>query len=189
MSSAALKAVKDREVESAISFQTNSNPIEFEYDSIEEAFPAVAPGREPLGHNILVQVRQPKTHTKGGILLSQNVRDTEHYNTRVAKVIAVGPLCFTSTKTVKEDGRDPESFNVPWPEGQWFKPGDFVEIPQYGGSRFVVKYTAMREEFDPGPGKMVPKKVQEEVTFAFFRAKDVIALITCSPLAIKAYTD
>lgn len=189
MSSAALKAVSDHDAGHAVSFQADSNPIEFEYTTIEEAFPEVEPGRKPLGHNILVQVRQPKTRTKGGILLSSNARDTEHYNTRVAKVVALGPLCFTSSKTILDEHDQPIMHSVAWPEGKWFDVGDFVEIPQYGGQRFVAKHKVKREEFDPDQGKMVLKDTLEEVTFAFFKSNNVIAKITCDPRLIKAYTD
>lgn len=180
-----------------ISMVTNSNSVEFEYESIEEAFPPVEPGRKPLGHTVLVQIRQPKTKTRGGILLSQDARATEHYNTRVAKVIEVGPLCFTSTHTA-DRGEDMSPRFTPelveWPEGPWFRVGDYVEVPQYGGSRFAVKFKAKREEFDPDAGDgnrggMVLKTVTEEAVFALFKAKDIFALITGNPLQIKAYLD
>ena len=185
----AARKIQEAQADAPVSFQTYSNAVEFAYDSIEDAFPTVEPGRKPFGNNVLVQVRQPKTRSKGGILLSQDARSTEHYNTRVAKVVALGPICFSGTHTFKDADGEPVSYNVPWAEGPWFVIGDYVEIPQYGGSRFVVPFKVEREEFDPGPGRMVKKTVTEEVTFAFFKAKDVIALITANPLSIKSYTD
>ena len=174
------------------SFQTNSNAVQFAYDSIDEAFPKVDPGRHPLGHNILVQVRQPKLKTKGGIIMTEGDRSTEHYNTRVAKVIECGAICFSSTHTA-DNGPDQSprfsSYLSLWPEGAWFKVGDFVEIPQYGGSRFVVPFKVTRNEFDFDFGKDVAVLREEEVTFAFFRAKDILALITSDPLMIKSYLD
>ncbi len=172
-----------------ISFATYNNTVEFSYDTIAEAFPVVDPGRKPFGNNVLVQIRQPKTQTRGGILLAQDARATEYYNTRVAKVVAVGPLCFSSTHTFRDEDGNPVSHNVPWPEGAWFEIGDYVEVPQYGGQRFTVAHEVEREEFDAGPGRMVPKRVKEEVTFAIFKAKDIIALITVDPRSVKAYTD
>ena len=178
----------------AVAFQTNPNPVAFAYDSIEEAFPKVEPGRKAFGHNVLVQVRQPKARTSGGIILPDESRSTEHYNTRVAKVIELGPLCFTSTHTA--DFSDHEnavprfvSVLTPWPEGPWFKAGDFVEIPQYGGVRFTMPVKIVRQEHDPGPDKMFPKTVTEEVTFAFFKSKDILGLLTCNPLQIKSFLD
>lgn len=174
--------------EMATTFQTNSNTIEFAYDSIEEAFPLVEAGRRPVGHNILVQVRQPKTKSKGGIFLSQDARATEHYNTRVAKVIGLGPLCFTSTHTRDDDGKFLSEL-VQWPEGSWFHVGDFVEIPQYGGMRFTVATKVQREEYNTDERIYEMKTVLEEVTFAMFKAKDILAVITTDPRTIKSYTD
>jgi len=185
----AARKLQEAQADAPVSFQTYSNPVEFAYDSIEDAFPIAEPGRKPFGNNVLVQVRQPKTRTKGGLILSQDARSTEHYNTRVAKIVDVGPLCFSSTHTTFDADGKPRSHNVPWPEGPWFKVGNFVEIPQYGGQRFVVPFKVERDEFDPGPGKMVKKTVTEEVTFAFFKAKDIIALITADPRQIKSYCD
>lgn len=186
MSTAARKVAKDNDA--PVSFQTNSNTTEFEYQSIDEAFPPVEPGRQPLGHTVLVQIRQPKSKSKGGVYLPGDSRSTEHYNTRVAKVVALGAMCFTSTHT-RDTGEKFESELTPWPEGKWFEVGDYVEIPQYGGSRFVVPFETKGEIFDPGPGKMVETMVKEEVTFAFFKAKDIFAKILSDPLRIKAYLD
>jgi hypothetical protein len=164
------------------SFQTYANTLEFQYASMEEAFPVVEPGRKPVGDNILVQIRQPKSVSKGGIILTDQDRSTEYYNTRVAKVIDFGPGCFVTKKVVvTEDG--PECVNLPWPEGKWFNTGDFVEIPQYGGQRFTMNHQVQHKL---GQEKIT---VKEEVTFCFFKAKDIIALITVDPRSIKSYAD
>lgn len=175
--------------DAAVSLVTNSNTIEFEYGSIDEAFPAVDPGRAPLGYTILVQIRQAKRKTRGGIMLSQDARSAEHYNTRIGKVIAVGDMCFKSMHTTEDEGGALTTKMIEWPAGAWFKPGDYVEIPQYGGARFAVPFPSRGMEYDTDQRKMIEKDVTEEAVFAFFKAKDILALITCDPRTVKAYLD
>jgi len=173
-----------------ISFATYGSGPTFEYSSYEEAFPSVEPGREPFGANILVQIRQPKSVTKGGIMLAPADRSTEYYNTRVAKVVAIGPMCFKSTRDAEDSDGNPVLVHVEWPEGPWFKVGDHVEIPQYGGQRFVVKGKVSHpvRDFDTDR-KWTTTEDEEEITFAWFKAKDIIAKITSDPLRIIAYAD
>lgn len=185
----AARKLQEAQADAPVSFQTDSNTVSFSYDTIEEAFPTVEPGRKPLGNNVLVQVRQPKTQSKGGIELVSDTRSTEHYNTRVAKVVAVGPLCFSSTHTAFDADGVPHSYNVPWPEGPWFKIGDFVEIPQYGGQRFVAPFLTKAMVYSLELRKKILSDVTEEATFAFFKAKDIIALIEADPRSIKSYLD
>ena len=182
-------AIQSSDNTRAASFATYGSGFEQSYTSMEEAFPVVDPGREPLGVNILVQIRQPKAFTKSGLQMVTDTRSTEYYNTRVAKVIAIGPMCF---KSAQED-RDADGklcfVHVDWPEGAWFKVGEFVEIPQYGGQRFPVegKVPHLVHDFESGKKQIVND--DEEVIFAFFKAKDIIARITCDPTTIKAYAD
>ena len=63
----------------------------YDYESLEEAFPEVDAGVEPYGTRILVQIRSPKSKTKGGIIVPNDSRETELWNTQVAKVICLGP--------------------------------------------------------------------------------------------------
>ncbi len=173
-------AVVEQAVRSPVSLVTNSNTIEFGYASVDEAFPAVEPGQAPLGSNALFQIRHPKTRTKGGIWLTQGDRSTEYYNTQVAKVIALGPLCFKAVES--SDPRAPTL--VDWPEGPWFKPGDFVRVPKYGGDRFEVPYGA--EEVD-----VEGRKIRDFAIFCFFKCKDIISRIESveHALAMKAFYD
>ena len=99
----------------------------YEYESLEEAFPDVSPGITAFGARVLVQIRTPKQRSKGGIILGNETRETELWNTQVAKVIQVGPLAFRNRDTLAQ-----------WPEGDWCKPGDFVRVPKYGGDRWMV---------------------------------------------------
>lgn len=106
----------------------DGNNIDFDYASVEEAFPEVDPGQDPLGSLMLVMIRQPKTHA-GGIELQSEARKTEHDNTQVAKVIAIGPMCFRNRNT-----------GDMWPEGAWCQVGDFVKVPKYQGDLWAVEY-------------------------------------------------
>ena len=100
------------------------------YDrALAEAFPAVDAGVQPLGSRVLVQVKTPKAKTASGIILVDDTKDTERWNTTVAKVIAVGPLAFKNRDTMKT-----------WPEGEWVKPGDYIRAPKYGGDRWSIAY-------------------------------------------------
>ena len=130
------------------------------YDSeLEEAFPAVDAGVQPFGSRILVQIRTPKTKSKGGIILTTNTVDTERWNTQVAKVISVGPLAFKNRNTQES-----------WPEGDWCKPGDFVRVPKYGGDRWEVAINK-----------------NDSAMFVIFNDLDIIGQVTGDPLAVKAF--
>ena len=127
-------------------------------DALAEAFPAVDAGVQPFGSRVLVQIRTPKKKV-GSILLVQDTKDTEKWNTQVAKVIAVGSLAYKNRNTQE-----------PWPEGQWCQPGDFVRVPKYGGDRWEV-----------------PLNKDENALFVIFNDLDVIGKVTSDPLAIKAF--
>src|SRR5579884_140747 len=101
----------------------------YEYDSMEEAWPEVDPEHEPLQAGILFQIRRVKKMTEGGIVLPEQARQAEAGLMQAAKVIAIGPLAFKNPDTLK-----------PWPEGNWVKVGDFVRIPRFNGFRFSVKW-------------------------------------------------
>lgn len=134
------------------------NKVEFGYESIDEAFPACDPGVKPLGSRVMVQIRTPKTKSRGGIILTEEVRETEIYNTQVGKVLEVGPVAFHDRRTLQ-----------PWPEGQWAKPGDFVRIPRFGGDKWQVKAAN-----------------GEDAIVAIFNDLDIVALVD-DPLAVKAF--
>lgn len=141
------------------------NKVDFSYSGLDEAFPPCEPGVEPFGSRVLLQIRSPKTKTRGGIILTTEARETEHYNTQTAKVLAVGPLAFRN-RTTQE----------PWPEGSWAEPGDFVRVPRYGGDRWSVKPT------NPDAAKDV-----EEAIVVIFNDLDLVGKVTGDPLAVKAF--
>ena len=68
-------------------------------DALAEAFPAVNAGVQPFGSRVLVQIRTPRKVTKGGIILATDTKDTEKWNTQVAKVVSIGPLAFKNRDT------------------------------------------------------------------------------------------
>ncbi len=172
-----------RKIEPAAqSFVTNSNSIDFGWNSIDEAFPDVDPGQSPLGASALFQIRHPKLRTRGGILLSTEDRATEYYNTQVAKVIALGPACF------KAIDRETNKL-VDWPEGQWFTVGNFVRLPKYGGDRFDVEWSYEDYEIDDRTGKREKVTRKDKVVFAIFKVKDVIAKVTADPLSLRSFWD
>lgn len=141
------------------------NKVDFSYKGVDEAFPPCDPGVQPFGSRVLLQIRSPKKKTKGGIILPDEARETEHYNTQTAKVLACGPLAFKNRSTGEK-----------WPEGAWAEPGDFVRIPRYGGDRWSVKPT----NFDPN-GDV------EEAIVVIFNDLDLLAKVTGDPLAVKAF--
>ena len=135
------------------------NKVQFAYDDLDDAFPKVDPGIKPFGSRVLVQVRRAKRKTKGGIILADEARDTEQWNTQVARVVAMGPLAFKKRDTLE-----------PWPEGNWVEIGSFVRAPKYGGDRWGVTY-------EDG----------EEIIFVLVNDLDLLGLVTGAPLAMKAF--
>jgi co-chaperonin GroES (HSP10) len=103
--------------------------------SMEDAWPTVDCLHEPTGSCVIVQLRSPKTRTKGGIILPPEVQDTIQWNTVTAKVVGIGPVAFRNRTSLE-----------PWPEGAWFKVGDFLRAPKFGGDRWEVKFENEKEE-------------------------------------------
>lgn len=128
-------------------------------EALIEAFPDADPGITPFGSRVLVQIRSPKTKTASGIIIDNGSRDTEKWNTQVAKVISVGALAFKNRNTMDS-----------WPEGSWCKPGDYVRVAKYGGDRWEV-----------------PLPNGETALFVIFNDLDIIGQVTGDPLAIRAF--
>jgi co-chaperonin GroES (HSP10) len=128
--------------------------------TLEEFFPeGTDPGFTPFGSRVVVQLRRVKDRTKSGIILAQSTKESEAWNTQVAKLIKVGPLAFR-----KRDSGDE------WPEGIWAKPGDFVRVPRWGGDRWSVKA-------DDGG----------EVAFLVLSDHELIGRVDGDPLKVRAY--
>lgn len=130
---------------------------------LREAFPAVDPGALPVGGRILVQWRAVAERVSaGGLILPEETKETEKWNTQVAKVISMGPLAFKKRDTLE-----------PWPEGTWVEVGDYVRMPKWGGDRWEVPFKNGLTE-----GKAL---------FSIFNDHEVIAKVTGDPLKVKAY--
>ena len=141
--------------------------VELDYAEIAEAFSEVDPGLRPFGSRVIVQIRSPRTVTKGGIIVPDESRDTEFWNTQVAKVIALGPGTFKNRDTLDE-----------WPEGAWCREGAFVRVPKYGGDKWFVDL----------PGAESARRVGvDKAMFVLFNDLDLIGEITCDPMEVIAY--
>lgn len=123
------------------------------------AFPAVDPGVEPFGSRVLVQIRRSKERTASGLFLVSETKDTEKWNTQIAKVVSMGPLAFKN----REKGEA-------WVEGDWCKKGDFIRCPKYGGDRWEV-----------------PIADEEPALFVIYNDLDLIGRVTVDPLSVKAF--
>lgn len=128
-------------------------------NALAEAFPAVEAGIQPFGSRVLVQIRTPKSTSAGGIILSTDTKDTEKWNTQVAKVVSIGPVAFKNRTTLES-----------WPEGDWCQVGDFVRVAKYGGDRYEV-----------------PVNNNESAMFVIFNDLDIIGKVLTDPLKIKAF--
>ena len=128
-------------------------------NALDEAFPAADAGVRPYGSRVLVQIRSPKKKSAGGIIIDTGSRDTEKWNTQIAKVVAIGPLAFHNRDTMQ-----------PWPEGAWAKVGDYIRVAKYGGDRWEV-----------------PLEDNEAALFVMFNDLDLLGEVTVDPLAIRAF--
>lgn len=128
-------------------------------EALIEAFPKADPGIVPFGSRVLVQIRTPRTKTASGIIIDNGSRDTEKWNTQVARVVSVGALAFKNRNSME-----------PWPEGSWCTAGDYVRVPKYGGDRWEV-----------------PLATGESALFVIFNDLDIIGQVTGDPLAIRAF--
>jgi co-chaperonin GroES (HSP10) len=140
--------------------QEVANKITFAYTGVDDAFPPCDPGVQPFGSRVMVQVRTPKKKTSGGIILTTDTKETELWNTQVAKVIAMGSLAFKNRNTMEL-----------WPEGSWCTVGDFVRVPRYGGDKWTVPVN----------------DGDDEAIIIIFNDLDLVGKVTGDPLAMKAF--
>lgn len=95
---------------------------------LNEAFPEINPGITPYGALVLVQLRTVREKTQSGIVLVQDTKQFNKFNTQMGKVISLGPLAFRNRETGQL-----------WKEGVWAYPGDYVRVVKYGGDRWERK--------------------------------------------------
>lgn len=129
-------------------------------EKLSLAFPAVDAGVVPYGSRVLVQIRTSIIITESGVYIPAEARDTEKWNTQVAKVTALGPLAFCN----RDSGK-------PWNEGIWCAIGEYVRVPKYGGDRWEV----------PRGSDLEP------ALFVIFNDLDIIGRVTGDPLTVKAF--
>jgi co-chaperonin GroES (HSP10) len=141
-----------------------NEPVASDDAEMAWAFPSVDPGAKPLGGRVLVQIRRSKKKTtKAGIVLVEETKETEKWNTQIGKVIEMGALAFR-----KRDSMEP------WPEGAWCQAGDFIRVPKWGGDRWEVKVPGEDHNEDPA-------------LFMIINDHEVIAKITGNPLETRAF--
>jgi len=137
---------------------------------LQIGFPDVEPPYYPAGNRILVQLRTPvnfRSLPNGKKLwYADESVDHEKFRTQTALVRACGPSAFRHRSTL-----------VPWPEGDWAKPGWFVRIPMYGGDRIAVPVPETDPHHDPD--------FKRTALFMCMNDTDVIGVITSAdPLSI-----
>ena len=138
-----------------------SNDVE---QTLEEAFPAVDPLMAPYGGRVLVQLRAVKEKvTSAGILIPEETKEAEKWNTMIGKVIAIGPLAFNNRDTMQ-----------PWIEGTWAEVGDYVRVPKWGGDRWEIDFVD-------------EKGMNGRALFTFFNDHELIGKVTGDPRAIRAF--
>lgn len=137
--------------------------------TMEEAFPEADWRIDPMGNQVIVQMRMPKNKTAGGILLATESKDYDDSMIRVGKIVALGPIAYKSRETM-----------APWPEGAWVNVGDFVRVPNYAG---VDAWRIHVGDVENRHGEREPLFVK----FASFNDYDIKGRIKGDPLAIIDY--
>jgi len=133
-----------------------SDPVELAW-----AFPDVAPGQQPYGGRVIVQLRRIKKKA-GLIIIVDETKENEKWNNMIGKVVSIGPLAFKNRDTMAS-----------WPEGSWANVGDFVRVPRWGGDRWE---------------RPVPNEDgKDPVLFMTINDHELIAKVTDDPLSFKAY--
>jgi chaperonin GroES len=79
----------------------------------------------PKGYRILVALPDSQEKTAGGIIKPDDLRKKEETASMLGLVLDMGPDCYA------DEGR--------FPSGAYCKPGDWVIIRSYSGTRFKIK--------------------------------------------------
>ena len=141
-----------------------NEPVASDDAEMAWAFPSVDPGAKPLGGRVMVQIRRSKKRTtKAGIVLVEETKETEKWNTQIGKVVDMGALAFRKRDSMQ-----------PWPEGAWCQIGDFIRVPKWGGDRWEVKVPGEDHSEDPA-------------LFMIINDHEVIGKITGNPLETRAF--
>lgn len=135
------------------------------------AFPDVDSGFEPLGSRIIVQIRSPK-EMSSLIILTDEAKEIELWNTQVAKVRAMGPSAFK----YRSGAREGQTFL----EGSGCELGDFVRIPKWNQDKWIV-------EMEDGKPDARGRVIKKQVLFMMVNDLDILAKKIGNPLEVKAY--
>lgn len=84
----------------------------------------------PTGWRILVEIPEKKEQTRGGIFLPEQAKRDEEIASLCGRVLQLGPLCYQDEAKF---GFDSEA---------WCKPGDYVLMAAYSGTRLKVPGTS-----------------------------------------------
>lgn len=142
---------------------------EYSEAEIAQAFPEIDPGFEPFGSRVIVQLRCCKSVTKGKIILTDESKDIEKWNTQIGKVVKMGVGAFKN-RTTGED----------WFEGNWCAVGDYVRIPKYNQDKWEV-------EAEIGETNALGHPITTQVLFMLINDVDLLAKKIGNPLEVKAY--
>ena len=154
-----------------------TSKVDFGFDSLEDAFPTVDCGHEPMAYFVIVQLRSTRDRTKGNIIVPETVKATDQDNTQIAKVIKVGPIAFHNRSSL-----------APWPGGPWYSVGDYVRCPKFGGDRWIIQVERKIAEKRSGNIITMPGGIESgEVRFVLLKDNDITAKVTGDPMSIRAY--
>ena len=129
--------------------------------TLEDFFPPdVDPGLVPFGSRVVVQLRRVMSTTKSGIIIAAATKDTEAWNTQVARIVRMGALAFRK----RDDAQ-------PWPEGVWASVGDYVRVPRWGGDRWSV----------PAPDN------HGDVVFLLLNDHELMGRVEGDPLKVRSF--
>lgn len=136
-------------------------------EEIAERFPDVDPGVKAFGSRVILQIRSPKKRTRGGIVLPDDIGDTELFLTQTGRVRALGPVAFRNRDTLE-----------PWPEGPWVEVGMFVRMPKFNQDKWWVEYEVPVKEGQP---------VKNKALFMIVNDLTLLGERTGNPFAISGY--
>jgi len=103
--------------------------------SYDKFFPDVNHGIVPTGGTVLIQGKFIPSTTKSGIILHDDLRQSETYDIVIGKIVAMGPLAYKNKETLE-----------PYKEGNWCEVGDYVFMPR-SGSRLSKEINDERYHF------------------------------------------
>jgi len=128
--------------------------------ALAAAFPAVHCPIKPIGNRVLVQIRQPITKTKSGLLIGNDSTENIHRNEQTAKVVKISASAFIFP-TTGESYLDSSKFNE----------GDYVRVPLHGGDNHWIIERIDNEDV--------------RVLFKSFKDYEIIGIIEGDPLEVK----